>query len=447
MNVTLALREEYLRGKYPVARLMQPLGGVLDGVTRLSAELTAPEFEIASSSLNNLTKIFPHVTMADGRDALQEPMGGAGGDPDPELAWIRAAMEGAERYANMAHAPHDFVVETANGLGEAALDLDTVPRCSEREYADPLCPFVPPDKSVPMRWTRGYSLTRRRECFVPAVMAHLYFQPSKQERFWQQISTGCAAHVRLAPALISAICEVIERDAIATTWLAKLPLPRIGFPRPLPASLGANHRLLEESLVEQRFFDATTDVGIPTVYAVQLLPDHPSVAQYVSCATGFSAAEACAKTIREAAPARAVLVHVKDVPQDVGEFRTLYDGAHLLGKPQFRDAFGFLLDTPNARPLDEMEIDAPADEAGRLRYLLDRLHAMGMDVVAVDLTTDELRELGIWVVRVVIPGLMPMSSVQRGRFLGHPRLYQYARHAGLAGFSEADVNPVPQPFA
>lgn len=447
MNLALDLPEDYLREQYPVARLLLPTGGILSGITRLVGEHTAPDFEIAVSNLDNLTHIFPHVSRPDGRDAFDEPIGGAGADTDPELAWLRAAMEGGERYANMAYRQEDFIIASANELGNTALDLHTLPRCSEREYADPKCPYRPADKAAPIRWTRGYSLTSRRERLVPSVMAHLYLKPGPSERFWQEISTGCAAHISLEAALVSAICEVIERDAIAMTWLAKLPLPRIEFSEPLPSTLETNYGVLQEGLVRQHFFDATTDVGIPTVYAVQLLDGHPQVAQYVNCAVGFNAAEACAKTIREAAPARAVLCHVDDVPENVEDFRSLYDGAHHLGKPEWRNAFDFLLGTPNSKPLADVEIDAPADERGRLRYLVDRLDKMGMEVVAVDLTTDELRELGIWVVRVVIPGLMPMSSVQRGRFLGHPRLYDYPERAGYGRLTEGDINPIPQPFA
>ena len=56
-------------------------------------------------------------------------------------------------------------------------------------------------------------------------------------------------------------------------------------------------------------------------------------------------------------------------------------------------------------------------------------------------------KLGIWVVRVVIPDLMPMTSDYLGRFLGTPRLYDYPRQAGFGALSEQDINPQPQPFA
>ncbi|WP_052713062.1 YcaO-like family protein [Pseudoalteromonas rubra] len=446
MNIGHNLDEKYLRKKYSVAKLLAPTGGILSGITRLCGEHTAPDFEIAVSNIDNMTHTFSHITQPDGMDALNEPMGGAGADVDVELAWIRAAMEGAERYANMAYHESDFIIAAANDLPNA-MDLDTVPRCSETEYANPYCPYRPADKSLPIRWSRAFSLTEKREMFVPSVMAHLYLKPGVSEAFWQEISTGCAAHYSLEKALVSAICEVIERDAIAMTWLAKLPLPQIEITQPCPPELDKNLQILAKGRVRQTFYDATTDLGIPIVYSIQTLEEHPTVAQYVNCAVSFNAAECCAKTIREAAPARAVLCHVDDTPADTEDFRSLYDGAAHLGNPNYRDEFEFLLNTPNRTTLDAMKIEAPEDDKGQLNFLLDRIKSHDMDVFAVDLTTQEQRALGIWVVRVIIPQLMPMSTVQRGRFLGHKRLYEYPEKAGFGSLSEADINPTPQPFA
>src|SRR4051812_30789887 len=125
MNPNLTLDERYLRNKYSFGHSLTAIGGILSGVSRLSAEHTAPDFEIAVSDLDNLTKIFPHVSRPDGTDACKEPLGGAGADIDPELAWLRAVMEGLERYSGMAYKDEDFILATANELGDLALDLDT----------------------------------------------------------------------------------------------------------------------------------------------------------------------------------------------------------------------------------------------------------------------------------------------------------------------------------
>lgn len=447
MNLVLPLDEGYLRAKYRAARLLQPLGGLLSGVTRVAGDASSPDFEMANSNLGNLTPIFPHVRSNSGEDASGESLGGSGADVDVEWAWLRAVMEGAERYATMAYSSDEFIVGSANELGSAALDMDTIPRCSNREYADPKCPYVPADKSRPVRWVRGWSLIDQRERLVPAVMTHLYFRPTHHECFWQMISTGVAAHVGLAAALNSAICEVIERDAIALTWLARLALPRIELPASPPAVLAPNLERLRRSNLQHRCFDATTDLGVPTVYAVQTLDGHPKLAQYVNCATEFDAALAYAKTIREAAPARMVFEDGYPIPADPADFTQLHHGAAYLAPPEHLREFDFLLKTPNARGLGDIGSPAPDGDEARLKTLVERLRRMGTDVIAVDLTTRDLRELGIWVVRVVIPGLMPMTSTQRGRFLGHPRLYDYPKSAGFGPLSEADVNPAPQPFA
>ncbi|MPZ50654.1 MAG: hypothetical protein GEU75_15380 [Dehalococcoidia bacterium] len=420
MNLTLPVDQQALRDRYSFATLVRPLTGLVQHPIALREEIGTPVFEIAVADLGNLTMAFPHVATPFGTDARNEALGGAGADIDAERAWVRAVAEAAERYACTVYAEEDFVVTSARELGNQALDFARLPRLSEREYADPHCPFQRPNSAVPIRWTRGYSLVDRCERYVPAIMTHLYMSAREGERFWAPISTGVAAHTDLATALVSAICEVIERDAIALTWLARLQLPRIELDDALPEALAANYARLRRSLVHQIFFDATTDLGIPTVYALQLVDGHPRMAQYVNCATDFNPAAACAKTIREAAPARVVLQLDRDLPESVADFASLHEGAVYHGRSGHSDAFAFLLESDARRSLTAMEIDAPVDAQGRLRLLLERLRALDMEVIAVDLTTDEVRVAGLWVVRVVIPDLMPMTPLHRARYLGPP---------------------------
>jgi ribosomal protein S12 methylthiotransferase accessory factor len=447
MNPVIDLDLDYLRQKYPFQRLLVPQGGLLSGVSRMAPDRSSPDLHIAVTDIGNMTKVFPHVIRADGKDVVDEPMGGAGADIDPEMAWLRAVMEGAERYANMAYGADDFIVASGNEAGALAIDLDRIARCSAKEYADPGCPFNAPDKSLPIRWTRGYSLTNTCERWAPAVMTHLYARPSRNERFWQEISTGVAAHTDLGEAIVSALCEVIERDALAILWLAQLPLPRIQLGRPYPAQIADNHRTLDQSLIRQEFYDATSDLEVPTVYSLQLVDRHPKLAQYVNCATGFDTATLIAKTIRESAPARPVLQREASLPDDVADYRALADGANMLGRPENRSAFDFLINTPNSVALEDMHRPAARTARERIAHIVNHLRAQDMEAVIVDLTTDELRGMGIWVVRAVIPGLMPMSVVQKARFLGTPRLYDYPPRAGFKTISEADINPLPQPFA
>jgi ribosomal protein S12 methylthiotransferase accessory factor len=435
--------------RYSFSRLVRPQTGLIQGATFLPQEVGSPAFEVASTSLGNLTMTFPHVRDTNGADVRNKRLGGAGADIDPEMAWVRAVVEGAERYASMVWDADDFIVASANDLGERALDLDTIPSCSAEELADPKCPLCPMSKSEPMRWVRGYSLTAREERLVPAVMSHLYIGWWPSERFWLPISTGVAAHTSLAAALTSAICEAVERDAIALTWLARLPLPRIEIERPLPLALQPLYDRLERSRVRQYFFDATTDLGIPTVFSVQLCEGHPTCSLFVSCATSIDPVAACGKCIREAAPSRNVMLKDRAVPEDIRDFTDITNGADYYGHGEHRSDFDFLLKGGSTTTLAAMREGLPVGVSDErvLAHLIGRLKSCGHEVVAIDLTTNELREAGLWVVRAVLPRLVPISFVHRARYLATPRIYEYARRMGIDNLTLASVNPGPMPFA
>ncbi len=446
-NQQISYRE--LEKKYPFFKLIRPVGGVVEEPMPLyQGELGIPEFKIYSSGLGNLSMTAPHIRTGHGGMVLPGSIGGAGSDELRELALVRSVAEAAERYANsMLNESSSWIVASQNELGDEAMDLSTLPVCSELELANPRVPLHKADPDAPIRWVKSYSLTEDREVYVPAVLTHLFVQGTASENFVYPISTGVAAHADLTKAVISAICEVVERDAIALTWLARLQLPQIELDSAVPAVHLDKFRQLNRGQMKQLFFDATTDVGIPTVYSVQLVEGHPTLSQFVSCSTGFDAYDAVAKVIRESASGRTMFEFDHQLPADIQDFTRLEDGAAYMGRPEQRHHFDFLLNSPHRRRISEMNGSYPESDAGRLQWLKQRFSDLGYKVYISELTTDELREVGLRTVRVIIPQLMPMTPVQRARFLGHPRLYQYPEKAGYGRLTEALVNPAPQPFA
>lgn len=436
---------------YPFFRLARPVGGVImSPVSIPGRDISVPEFTVFSASLGHLTMTCPSIA-ADGGEGVNY-LGGGGSDENPDIALVRCIAESAERYANSIHGEDAHVLASAHELGGAALDLDTLPRCSATELADPKCPVRNPVKDKPIRWVKGVSLTNGGAAiYVPKVLTHLYVKPTEAEQFSYPISTGVAVHTSLAKALVSAICEVIERDAIALTWLARLPLPRIDIDCEIPIHHREKFRRLNKSLLKPYFFDATTDIGVPTSYGVMALDAHPHLARFVSCSTEFNMMDACAKIVRESAAGRTAFEDRRTLPDDVRDFIALEDGAAYMALADNRAAFDFLTCSTRRQGMTQLlAAYAPQDgmdDIERLNWLISRMKALGMDVAAVDLTTDELRTVGLWAVRVVVPQLMPMSTSYRARFLAHPRLYDYAKAAGLGAFCEQDVNPYPQPFA
>jgi ribosomal protein S12 methylthiotransferase accessory factor len=239
---------------------------------------------------------------------------------------------------------------------------------------------------------------------------------------------------------------VIERDAISLLWLQRMPLPRLALDDCGP-ELTAHLERAGEGAGTTHFFDATTDVGVPTIYSVDTLPGHPDVATLVMCATDLDPQRAAAKVLREAASSRIALESRRPATEDLDDFMNVFDGALYMGRQERRAAFDFLLETPHRRRLSELPVLETGDPARNLRAVLDRLAARGLEAFAVDLTTDEALAVGFRVVRVIVPGLQPLSFSFRARFLAHPRLYEAPSRMGHPVHPEAEITPWPQPFA
>lgn len=437
-----------LAEKYPFLSLLAPMGGVVKTAQILSSkEMHVPRFHSFIAHLGNLNSAFPHVAdyRADGVASLE--MAGCGADESPELAMVRAVAEAAERYAMCVFDKRDVITASFAEVGSEGLSSDSIPRCSSAEYADPRCLLRPIDRNVPIRWVYGYSPLQRKPKMVPLIMTHLYTRPWPGESFWLPISTGVAAHTDFNQAAVTAICEVIERDAIAMTWLLKRPLTRIWLDESEPPEHAEKFHRLRQSGLTQMFFDATSELGVPTVYGLQLKDADPRAAQFVNCATGFNRWDACAKLIRESAMGRSILSTSIPIPDDIRDFIELEHGAIYMGRFEQRQAFDFLTDSAAVSPISQLtqpEVDGPREQ---LLFLFERLQALGMEVILVDLTTDELREAGLRVIRAVIPALMPMSATYRARYLGHPRLLEEQAKLSEQLGHAVEINPYPQPFA
>ncbi len=366
---------------------------------------------------------------------------------DPALARALALAEAAERYAAWEPENASYRWSTAAGLPGRAVDGRAFPKCSDEEYAHPGCPVGPFDEDARIRWVRGVDFFTGEEVWVPACTT-TYRLPALEpgERFWYRISTGHAVHSDLTAAVLSAVAEVVERDAIALLWLQRLALPRI----PL-AALGGQARMLVDWCVEHHIepylFDATTDVGLPVTYALLRSPNDSSLHTIVACSAGLSTAETAVKALLEAISLRTSLSTAVAPPARYEDFHGVTDGARYMGVMERAAAFDFLLEPRDDRPVFRDRgryADGPEQALRRLR---EALSEVGTEVVLVDRTSDELADVGLIAVCAVIPGLQPMSLRPLAQFRAHPRLFSAPTRMGYRSLAPEDLNPLPQPFA
>ncbi|MFE2264257.1 YcaO-like family protein [Streptomyces griseosporeus] len=409
-----------------------------------------PDFAVHVAGIGDPSAVLPGLRgwRADGDMGNVNGVGSALG---AEHARLIAVAEALERYSVCAWHEDDLVVAAEKELTEAHVSPARWPRCSEREFARDDCGLVPYDPSVPIRWVRAWSLTRRRTVLVPAVAVYLHMTPqSSSELFTRGVTTGAAVHSDIRSAVLGGLLEVVERDALSLSWLHRLRLPALAVdPARLDATTRAYHARGTDRHLEVRLFDATTDFGIPVVYAVQLAAHEESLAQIVCATCDLDPQRAVGKIYRELAALRIALRdHVRRGPvgrPDDGTVSVIGSAAYNASLDR-RPVFAHLLDGDRpVRGLDELPgLAAGADP---LTTAVSRLAARGAEVLAVDITTDEARQVGMHAVKVLVPEAVPLSFIHSERYLGTPRLYAAPAAMGYGRPDEDSVNPEPQPFA
>lgn len=167
------------------------------------------------------------------------------------------------------------------------------------QYAEPGFPFVRFDAETVVRWAPSVDALSGAECYVPAVFLLVpYHFDSDDSAIAQPISTGLACHGSLTAAAITAICEVIERDAFTITWQSRLARPRIRIETLSPINREIVDRF-ERVGYSSALLDITTDAGVPTILAVLRGESPGAVPLTVAAAASLDPEEAALKALEE----------------------------------------------------------------------------------------------------------------------------------------------------
>jgi ribosomal protein S12 methylthiotransferase accessory factor len=239
---------------------------------------------------------------------------------------------------------------SADELGDEALPVEELARVAPLEAIDRI------------RWVEGFALDDGRPTWVPAILVHLGLPVAVEaESFWPASRAGLALAEELGAAVLAGLLDLVARDGFAVATTREAPLPRIAY-----------------SDDAQLVFDATSDVGIPTVLARN---ESFEVVGMAAAATTVAARDAAfADLIRRRVRAQRATYPL--------EAPTLIASSA---------ATAFIAPDINDTAID---LSKPA--------LVGRLRRVGLAGYAVDLTTDELASAGLSAVRVVVPGLSPI---------------------------------------
>ncbi len=386
--------------------------------------------------------------------------GAAGRTNSYAASELTAILEGLERYCGMEPRGKRTVIhDSYRNLQDRALDPLKLGIHSSEHYEDPGFPFKPfsPDRS--MNWVWGYSFLQERPILVPELLA--YYSLGCDDGFVYETSNGCALGGSLEEAIFYGIMEVVERDSFLMAWYAKLPLPRLD---PYSANDKELHVMIDRARAVAGYdiylFNSTMEHGVPSIWT--LAKNRKQKGLNIICAAGahLDPVRAVKSAVHELAGMMLTLDEkfeenrekYERMFEDSSLVRQMDDHGMLFGLSQTEERLHFLLD--DSRPMRTFKEEFKdhgkrADLKDDLQGIIEGFRLLKQDVIVVNQTTPEIKKNGLHCVKVIIPGMLPMTFGHHlTRITGLERVLRVPMELGYVKqpLKYEQLNPYPHPF-
>ncbi|MEU1733993.1 YcaO-like family protein [Streptosporangium sp. NPDC020145] len=413
--------------------LLDSRTGIVRSLVRSATPGHLPaSFELVTAVLSDTTRFGPWPC---------DSAGAGYAFADPQAARGAAFGEAAERYCGNLVPPRLVLASHADltAQGARALDPEDLALYSPAQHAAPGFPLAPFTRDLPVEWTEAVDLLDGRGTLVPAGLVWVsYFSADvtpPTPRVNPVIQAGLAAGPTRGYAVRGALYEIAERDAMTLAWHGRAGL-RALTPPPWLADFatGPLRRL------HVRFLGFPTATGLHVTGA--LVRDRETGHLTLGMGVRREAQEAMVKAYGEALqlqlftaglddpagpycqvaadprsplkPWRADRAYGSSYRSDLADVVDYGCHLQLYLDPAVQEEFEEELAEALAEHVPARAVPPPGDT----RELAVRL---GRQALCAEVTTPDVREAGLRVVRVVVPGTY--SNTAAGLpFLGGTRL-------------------------
>lgn len=455
------------RTRQPKASTEQILSTYVDQQTGLAFSLT-----VENSNLLPVASSQMYVELDDDTEATT----GTGCALRPEQSMAVSVLEVVERYAGLHPRGKRTTVRASyhqlTSQGQPALDPTTLGLHSPEQYEyseqSHCCRhLVPYHHDLVCNWVWGYSFRSQSPILVPEHYAYYGLASSEENpAFVFEVSNGCALGNCLEEAIFHGMMEVIERDAFLLTWYARLSLPRLD----LLSVADPTIRLLIKHLEYHSGYtiyawNATLDHAIPCLFLMgideQKRENMPKV--HVVAGSHPHPEQALLRALREVTTSLDTTsqtylqsrAHALEMLADASLVQEMDHHPQVYYLPEAFDRFDFLYHTPRQQTFQEAFRDfyqhppESMDLRDDLEWLIGCYLKRGSDIIVVDQTAPEHLPCGLCCVKVLMPGMLPMTFGERNRrVIGFERLHQLPYTLGYQDhpLTMAEINPHPHPF-
>ena len=435
------------------ARLISPKVGLIQSISRGIYRAQDPAIVSLGATNGDLSR----------RAAVGPSPDSGSASTTLEAALAAVVGESAERYAMFHHDRRRMVLAPWREVADIAVSPDRA-RLFARHQVGPgtAAPHLGYfDEDTPIRWVWAHSLTHRRPRLVPASLVYLDYGPAEGVKdevdIGRNSSGGLAAGATLEEALLSGLLEVVERDAFTLCWGHRFTPRQIRIDEDDPLAETLRRRFHHgHPKVDLRCFELELELGIPVAMTLLRRPSDFGPALCIGAAARLDPRAAVTKSLVEAGqefPFLRYLMQTHTAFEPAEDFSNLpsFDEHCLLyvKRPDlFPRAFAFLDHAPTVS-LGTLENRSTGRPLGDLERSIRALDERGFETLAVDITTPDIRQAGLVVVRVLVPGLAQLHGNHNLPFHGVERFHRLPTQLDWPGQGwdpATSPNPFPHPF-
>ena len=334
---------------------------------------------------------------------------GSGLSIDKETAKTRAVHEALERYFGSLPSSHfnRYSIGTlekkgANFLHPKWIINFDINKTNRRAFIG--------SRTI-LEWIKGWSYLKKAPVYVPTFAVFLNYKTRKNNKFARTTSCGLSLHQTLKAAITHSILELIERDTAMMVWLTKKKIPRIDLNSirdPLTSKLLTG--VTKEGLIPIVFL-SSIDIKVPSAIALIYDPKNKIPAVTFGLASDLDINRAILKSLEEAIMIRNTL----DILKLNGDLRKIkksdikcfLDHIKFYSFPFNNRYWKFLLGS-KIYSLSNLIKKYGFTKKLSFTDLIKNFSNKGMEVIAIEIANQSLKDMKLSCARVIIKGLCQM---------------------------------------
>lgn len=352
---------------------------------------------------------------------------GYGSGEDKNEAIVAAIAEAVEHYCLLNENESLFVKDSFKNLGKKAVDPRlfeefTPDQLSQEEFREFLF-----DENSRFNWLEVIEYPWKGKRLVPAQLVYAnYTRARRQEPIIQiPISTGAACGPDFYFALYRGLCEIIERDNYMITYLSKAKANLIDLAT--SPHLDAFQKRIERYNLELYCVETSLDFEFHSV--VSIVCDSTGIGPAVSIGLGGSLNP---ETAVKSSALEAVRRHLslRDRYFQQSRLPSLPEGStdwyndqklRLWSAPHMIDTIKPFISGPKKSFEKLQNLSKPNNEANA-NFIVKQIEQKEYHIFVADITAPQVENVGLKVLKVIVPEFLPLFHDERYPYKGNGRL-------------------------